>query len=161
MTKNMPIHKLRVFRTADVLSPEVEAFFSAELAEFRELASTRKLRYEWGFAIVCAVDAQEQVLGGAYFEYGPRKQLNNTPPPLADENVAILEHILVLPELRKQGLGGEILNKALNVAQRLSCQHMRCNAQWDDPAEIGLYKKCGFALTDIEDGSFFAVKPLC
>ena len=41
---------------------------------------------------------------------------------------------------------------------------MRCNASWNAPAEIALYKKCGFALADINEpdqgSEYFVVRPL-
>jgi len=156
MTKNLAKYRLRVYGKIDDLPPVVEEFFANELAEFHRLEPD-----EWGFSIICAMDEQEQVIGGAYFEYGPRKNLDSEDNPLGEENIAILEQILVLPEYRRRGLATKILTEALDIARGMGCQHMRCNTRWDDPAEIGLYKNCGFALTDIDAGQFFTVKPLC
>ncbi|MCY2932198.1 MAG: hypothetical protein NTV86_22420 [Planctomycetota bacterium] len=57
-----------------------------------------------------------------------------------------------------------MLNRAIEVAAAAGCQHVRCHADWKSPAEIALYLKCGFAMTDITDGEeggdYFAVRPL-
>jgi len=52
----------------------------------------------------------------------------------------------------------------VEVAKAKGCQYIRYNVSWDNPAEIAVSKKCGFALTDIseedEGGRYFTVKPL-
>ena len=61
------------------------------------------------------------------------------------------------------GVGARILDEAVSVTRDAGCLHMRCNVKWDSPAGIALYRKCGFALTDITDddgGEYFVVKPL-
>ena len=49
------------------------------------------------------------------------------------------------------GVGARILDEAVSVTRDAGCLHMRCNVKWDSPAGIALYRKCGFALTDITD----------
>jgi hypothetical protein len=41
---------------------------------------------------------------------------------------------------------------------------LRCSASWSNPGEIALYRKCGFALVDINDegqgGEYLVVKSI-
>ena len=84
--------------------------------------------------------------------------------PLANEKLAYIESVFVRPEYRQRGIAMQLLDRAAIVAKQAGCIHMRCNVHWDNPAEMALFRKCGFALTDISDnddrGEYFTVKPL-
>lgn len=155
-----PAYDVVVYGRDDQLPEEAEHLFREELADSRHaLPEDRPDRDRWRFACVCAITPAGHVLGGVHFDMGP---VNSG--PLADEKIAILERVLVRPEYRRLGVATRLLGRALAVAKEAGCAHMRCNANWSNPAEIALYKKCGFALADIgEDdqaGEYFTVRPL-
>ena len=141
------------------LPDEAEILFAKELESSRKaLPVDRADRGAWRFACVCAVTPEGHVLGGVHLDIGP---INFG--PLAEEKLAFIEGVLVRPEYRQRGVGTRIMQEAISVAREAGCLHMRCNVKWDDPAGIALYRRCGFALTDITDeggGEYFVVKPL-
>jgi ribosomal protein S18 acetylase RimI-like enzyme len=138
---------------------EAESLFAKELEDSRKpLPADRAVYGDWRFAYVCAVTPERHVLGGVHLDIGP---INFG--PLAKEKLAFIEGVLVLPQYRRRGVGTTIMKKAVDVARNVACLHMRCNVRWDNLAGIALYRKCGFALTDITDeegGEYFVVKPL-
>ena len=153
---NLPPYNIHVYGNKDELPTEVEEVFRDELAESRKpLPKDRPDRDQWQFRCICAVTESGHVLGGVHFDMGPRNF-----GPLADDRIAYVEQGLVRPEYRCHGLGTTLLCKAIEVAREEGCQLMRCNTRWENPAEIALFKKCGFALACIEDGQYFTAKPL-
>ncbi len=153
---SLPIHTIEVYGNQDQLPPDAEELFREELADSRQpLPEDRPDRDQWQFRCICAVTESGQVLGGVHFDLGPRNF-----GPLADDRIVYLEHAFVRPPCRRQGLGTRLLQRAVEVARDEGCQLIRCNARWDNPAEIALFKKCGFALACIEDGQYFTAKPL-
>jgi len=155
----MPRYDVRCYGNAARLPEEAEALFAEELGYSREpLPEDRADRDGWRFACVCAVTAEGRVLGGVHLDIGP---INFG--PLAQEKLAFVEAVLVRPEYRRRGVGTRVMREAISVARDAGCLHMRCSVKWDNPAGIALYRKCGFALTDITDtagGEYFVVKPL-
>jgi ribosomal protein S18 acetylase RimI-like enzyme len=155
----IPSYNVRSYGNGDRLPDEVENLFVKELEDSRKpLPEDRDDRDCWKFACVCAVTPAGHVLGGIHLDIGP---INFG--PLAKEKLAYVEWVFVRPEYRGHGVGTRIMNEAISVARDAGCIHMRCNVKWDNPAAIALYRKCGFALTDIRDeegGEYFAVKPL-
>ena len=153
---NLPIHNIQVYGNGDQLPSEAEELFRKELADSREpLPEGRPDRDQWQFRCICAVTESGHVLGGVHFDLGPRNF-----GPLADDRIVYVEHAFVRPEYRRQAVGTELLQQAIEVAREEGCQLMRCNSSWKNPAEIALFKKCGFALACIEDGKYFTTKPL-
>ena len=154
----LPDHDIAVYTARDELPGEVEFVFRHELADSRKVMSeSAEGESPWRFACICAVTPAGHVLGGVHFDMGP---INSG--PLANEPVAVLEHVYVRPEYRRRGVATAMLGRAVQVAREAGCSHMRCNANWDNPAEIALYRKCGFALADIsaDGGEYFAVRAL-
>ena len=155
----LPVYKVRSYSNDDALPAEAEALFAGELASSRRpLPEDRADRDDWRFACVCAVTQDAHVLGGVHLDIGP---INFG--PLAQEKLAFVERVFVRPEYRRRGVGTRVMREAIAVARDAGCLHMRCNVQWDNPAGIALYRRCGFALTDISDdegGEYFVVKPL-
>jgi ribosomal protein S18 acetylase RimI-like enzyme len=155
-----PSFHLRIYVDCRQLPKEAEELFAAQLSETRQpLPESRCDRDQWRSFYVCALVSTDHVLGGACFDVGPKNF-----GPLAQELVAIVEHVLVRPEYRRQGIGSSVMEATIEAAREAGCQCMRCNVRWDDPAEIALFKSCGFALVDIngegEGGSYLAAKPL-
>ena len=153
-------YRIRVYGNNDQLPPETEQLFADELAGSRKpLPPDRADRDQWQFACVCAVTEKGQVLGGAHVDMGPVNF-----GPLGHDKLAYLERVLVRPQYRRQGIATAVLKRLIQVAKEKGCQYIRCNARWDNPAGLALYKKCGFALTDIrqddEEERYFTVKPL-
>lgn len=153
-------YRIRVYGNDDQLPSEAEQLFADELAGSRKpLPLDRADRHQWRFARVCAVTDKDRVLGGAHMDMGPVNF-----GPLGQDKLAYLERVLVRPEHRRQGIATAVLRKLIQVAKEKGCHYIRCNAKWDNPAELALYKKCGFALTDVneDDGHqrYFTVKPL-
>lgn len=156
MTASRP--EIVTYRDAERLPAQVVEMFQAELAEWRKASKTSDPRGSWDFACICAAGPTGDVLGGIWIEMGP---VNDG--PLAHERAAIIEHVLVRPEHRRQGIATALVTKAVELARESGCSHMRCNSSWDNSAEIALYKRCGFALADIgEEGDrhYFTVRPL-
>lgn len=159
---SLPEHTIHVYGSEDQLPAEAEKLFEKQLADSRQLLpEDRDDRGEWRFALTCAVTAGAHVLGGVHLDIGPIGGSG----PLAKEKLAYLERTLVRPEYRRQGLATELLRKAIEVAREHACRHIRCNNNWDNPAETALLAKCGFALVDIngeedEEPCYFAVRPL-
>lgn len=147
--------EVRVFSEQDAVPPAVEAALAEELRNSREAVAGGG----WQFACVCGFDGGGRWIGAAHADFGP---VNDG--PLAHDLVAILERVIVEPEWRCRGVGTALLRRALEAARDAGCQHARCNVRWDDPAAIALYRRCGFALTDVsepgEGGWYFAVRPL-
>jgi ribosomal protein S18 acetylase RimI-like enzyme len=154
-----PSYEIRCYANSDCLPDDAEQLFASELAYSRKpLPADRADCDAWRFACVCAVTPQGHVLGGVHLDIGP---INSG--PLAGEKLAFVEGVLVRPEYRRCGVGTRAMQDAITVARAAGCLHMRCNVRRDNPAGIALYRKCGFALTDItgEEGSeYFVVKPL-
>ena len=154
--ESLPPHTIRVYGNDDELPAEAEALFRDELADSRKpLPEDRADRDEWRFRLICAVTESGHVPGGVHLDVGPRSF-----GPLADDRIAFVEHGFVRPDYRRHGLGTRILQRAIEVAREEGCQCMRCNCSWKNPAEMALFKKCGFALACIEDGQYFTTKPL-
>jgi ribosomal protein S18 acetylase RimI-like enzyme len=155
----MPSYDVRSYGDDDRLPEEAERLFAKELEYSRNpLPADRADRDAWRFACVCAVTPDGHILGGVHLDIGP---INFG--PLAKEKLAFVEGVLVRPKYRRRSVGTWVMRKAISVARDAGCLHMRCNVNWDNPAGIALYRKCGFALTDITDeegGEYFVVKPL-
>jgi len=149
-----------VYGNDDALPAEAEEMFRDQLADSRsELPDDRADKGQWRFACVCAVTPTGRVLGGVHMDMGPVNF-----GPLADEKLAYVESVFIRPEYRRQGIATQLLDRAAASAKEAGCLHMRCNVRWDNPAELALFRKCGFALTDVSDedegGEYFTVKPL-
>ena len=155
----IPAYEIQSYGNADSLPSEAEELFARELDYSRELLpESRPDCDSWRFTSVCAVTPEGHVLGGVYLDIGPIGS-----GPLAEEKLAFVEGVFVRLEYRRHGVGTQVMQEAISVARGAGCLHMRCNVKWDNPAAIALYRKCGFALTDItdEDGEeYFVVKPL-
>lgn len=146
-------HAISVYTNGDMLPAEAVEMFKNELAE------SRRARHDadrWRFVTICAVDASGHILGGAHMDIGPLEF-----GPLAEERLAYLEHLFVLPEYRGQGLGTSLLLRAVEEATTRGCSHIRFNVSWGNLAAIAACRKAGFALTCLEDGEYFVVKPTC
>jgi len=157
--KTLPDYEIQSYGNDDRLPVEAETLFARELEDSRKpLPAERVDCGDWQFTCVCAVTPESHVLGGIHLDIGP---INFG--PLANEKLAFIEGVFVHPEYRRCGVGTTIMTKAIDVARNAGCLHMRCNVRWDNLAGIALYRKCGFALTDITDeggGEYFVVKPL-
>jgi GNAT superfamily N-acetyltransferase len=151
-------YQIQVFAPGDAIPPQMQQMFAAGLAESRAAVARSDPRGPWSFACTCAIDAGGNVLGGVHVDMGP---INDG--PLARDKVAVLERVYVRPEHRRRGIATALMNRAIELAGQAGCSHMRCNSRWDHPAEIALFRRCGFALTDIgEKGTneYFTVRPL-
>ncbi len=155
----IPSYSVTSYGNDDRLPDEAEAMFREELAYSREpLPRERPDCGLWRFACVCAVAADEHVLGGVHLDIGP---INSG--PLAEEKLAFVEGVFVRPENRRCGVGTRAMHGAMSVAREAGCLYMQCSVEWANAAAIALYRKCGFALVDITDeegGEYFVVKPL-
>ncbi len=153
---SLPDYRIETYRNDDVLPAEAEELFADELSDSRQaLPEHREDRDQWYFRLTCAVTSTGGVLGGVHLDIGPRNF-----GPLGHELIAYVEHGFVRPEHRRQGVGTALLCAAIEVARDEGCLIMRCNVSWQNPAEIALCRKCGFALACIEDGQYFTTKPL-
>ncbi len=158
----LPEYTMKTYRDGDELPAEAEELFARQLAEARSLpAEDPAGGVPYRFILVCAVADGRRILGGVHLDTGPVSGNG----PLADVKLAYLERTLVRPEHRRQGVATALLRKAIDVARQAGCEYIRCSNNWDNPAETALFRKCGFALTDIgEDGApepcYFAVRPL-
>ena len=156
---DLPEYRIRTFGPADELPPEAKELFAKQLADSRAIPAER--RDQWRFALTCAVTPDGHVLGGVHLDIGPI----GGEGPLADALLAYLERTLVRPEYRRHGLATALLNAALAHAAAAGCEYVRCHNNWDNPAETALFRRCGFALVDLDGESddepaYFAVRPL-
>jgi GNAT superfamily N-acetyltransferase len=154
--------EIKVYGNGDVLPVEAEEMFARQLADSRQpLPSDRLDRDQWQFVLVCAVAPSGRVLGGVYLDIGPI----NGEGPLAENKLAYLERTLVSPEYRRRGIATAILKRAIQVTYASGCEYIRCSNDWDNPAECALFRKCGFALVDLnsdenQEPCYLAVRPL-
>ena len=158
----LPEHIVKVYRNGDELPVEAEELFAGQLADSRRpLPPDREDRDQWRFALTCAVTADGHVLGGVHLDIGPISGAG----PLARDKLAYLERTLVRPEYRRRGLATVLLRKAIQVAADAGAEYIRCSNNWDNPAETALFRKCGFALVDLDgeqdpEPCYLAVRPL-
>lgn len=144
--ESLPVYELKTFGNADELPEEAEELFSQELAESRKpLPADRSDRFDWLFLLTCAVTDDGHVLGGAHLDIGPV----NGDGPLATARLAHLEFIFVRPEHRRRGLGMALLLEAMRRARTAGAEYVRCTSDWDNAAETALFRKCEFALVDL------------
>lgn len=66
-----------------------------------------------------------------------------------------LNNLSVLPELRHKGIGGELLNHALNVAKALGCKKMNIGIVEENQRLRKWYESFGFAHTRTQKFDFF------
>lgn len=146
-----------VFHREDDLPPEAEDLFASELAESRkELPPERPDRDMWRFALVCAISYQGDLLGGLHLDVGPINY-----GPVANDLLAFVEAVFVREDYRRQGLGILLMSRAIQEAAAMGCSYLRCSADWNNAAEVALYRSCGFALVDVTDEEeYLAVKSL-
>ena len=151
----LPEYDLIAYTNGDELPAEAEELFA------HQLLGSRRTDDQWRFALTCAVTRQGSVLGGVHLDIGPISGAG----PIADKKLAYLERTLVRPECRRQGVATAVLKRAIQVAAEAGCEYIRCHNDWDNPAETALFRKCGFALIDlngeeVDDPSYFAVRSL-
>jgi GNAT superfamily N-acetyltransferase len=158
----LPVHGLITYTVADILPAEAETLFASQLAESRRLLPAERPDCgEWQFALTCAVTPDGHVLGGVLLDIGPI----GGDGPLARTKLAYLERTLVRPEYRRQGLATALLRQAIRVATEAGCEYIRCSNNWANPAETALFRRCGFALVDVdgendEEPCYLAVRSL-
>ena len=158
----LPEYEIRVYGNEDEVPGEAEELFSRQLADSRKpLPEDRPDRDQWRFALTCAVTPEGHVLGGVHLDIGPV----NGEGPLADKRPAYLERTLVRAEYRRRGVATAILRAAIRVAGEAGCEYIRCSNNWDNPGETALFRKCGFALVDLngeddEEACYLAVRPV-
>jgi ribosomal protein S18 acetylase RimI-like enzyme len=158
----VPEHDIQVYREGDNLPLEAEELFARQLADSRAPESSDcPDRGEWRYALTCAVTATGHVLGGVHLDLGPV----NGNGPIGDKRLAYLERTLVRPEYRRRGVATAILRRAIRVAAEAGCEYIRCSNDWDNLAETALFRKCGFALVDLngdeeQEPCYLAVRPL-
>ncbi len=153
----LPEFDIRVHHKGDALPPEAEDMFASELAGSRKaLPPERPDRDAWRFALVCAVTESGHVLGGVHLDTGP---INFG--PVASDLLAFVEAVFVREDYRRQGLGSLLMRRAVEEAAAMGCSYLRCSADWNNAAEVALYRSCGFALVDISDEEeYLAVRSL-
>jgi len=159
---SVPDYEIKVYGNEDEVPGEAEELFGRQLADSREaLPEDRADRDAWRFALTCAVAPEGHVLGGVHLDIGPV----NGEGPLADKKLAYLERTLVRTEYRRRGVATAILRCAIRVAAEAGCEYIRCSNNWDNAAETALFRKCGFALVDLngendEEPCYLAVRPV-
>lgn len=158
----LPPHEIRVFMRDDPPPAEAEELFAAQLADSQRPEPLGESRCgAWNFYLICAVAVGDHVLGGVCLDFGPI----SGDGPLACERLAYLERTLVRPEYRRRGLATAVLRHAIVLAHDAGCEYIRCHADWDNAAETALFRRCGFALVDlngeqVEDPSYLAIRSL-
>jgi GNAT superfamily N-acetyltransferase len=158
----IPEHAIAVYGNEDEIPREAEELFSRQLEESRRpLPADRPDRDAWRFALTCAVTPEAHVLGGVFLDIGPI----NGAGPIADKKLAYLERTFVRPEYRRQGIATALLKQAIDVAAEADCEYIRCSNDWGNLAETALFRRCGFALVDLngeedEEPCYLAVRPV-
>ncbi len=147
----LPDYAIHVCSNDDGPPAEAEQLFKEELADSRR---DKPNADKWRFVNICALSGSDKVLGGLHMDVGPIEF-----GPLADERLAYLEHLFVRPEYRNHGIATVLLNRATDEALSRGCNHIRFNVSWNNPAAIAVCRKSGFALTCLEDGGYFVMKP--
>lgn len=158
--QSVPAYQIRVYGNEDALPEQAEAMFARQLADSRKpMPVDRWDKNLWRYVLVCAVTQGGEVLGGVHLDVGPI----NGEGPLAHHRLAYLERTLVRPEYRRQGIATALLTRAIEALGAMGCEYIRCHNDWDNPAETALFRKCGFALVDlngerVEGPSYLAVR---
>ena len=143
----LPHYELKVYTDGDPPPADAEEMFSRQLADSRKgVPADQKGRIEWQFVLVCAVAPDGRVLGGVHLDIGPIGGAG----PIAERKLAYLERTLVRPEYRRKGLATSLLRRAIQVASEAGCEYIRCSNNWDNVAETALFRRCGFALVDLD-----------
>lgn len=62
--------------------------------------------------------------------------------------IAYLEELYVIPERRRQGIGGHMMRTALELARERRCDSVELGTSTDDVGAIALYEKLGFSGRD-------------
>jgi ribosomal protein S18 acetylase RimI-like enzyme len=155
----LPQYRLEVYSRGDLLPEEAEEMFAPQLADSRKPLPAD--RDQWQFALTCAVTPAGHVLGGVHLDIGPIGGAG----PLAEKKLAYLERTLVRSEYRRKGLGTILLRRAIEVAFEAGCEYIRCSNNWDNVAETALFRRCGFALVDLDgeeedEPCYLAVRPV-
>lgn len=158
----LPQYELKVYTDDDQLPAEAEEMFARQLADSRKpLSPSQADGDQWQFALVCAVTPAGHVLGGVHLDMGPIGGAG----PLAENKLAYLERTLVGLAYHRQGLATILLRRAIQVASEADCEYIRCSNNWDNVAETALFRRCGFALLDLdgerdEEPCYLAVRPV-
>lgn len=158
----IPEYELRVYTASDVVPAEAEEMFARQLADSRKsLPPHQPACGQWQFMLICAVTPGGRVLGGVHLDIGPV----GGDGPIAADKLAYLERTLVRPENRRHGLGTTLLRHAIRLASEAGCEYIRCSNNWGNAAETALFRRCGFALVDIDgvedqEPCYLAVRPL-
>ena len=158
----VPDYDVKVYSNDDELPKEAEELFAQQLAYSRKLLpSDRSDKDAWRFALTCAVTRDGRVLGGVHLDIGPVSGTG----PIADKKLAYLERTLVRPEYRRRGIATVLLRRSIQAAAEAGCEYIRCSNNWDNPAETALFRKCGFALIDLngeedEEPCYLAARPV-
>ena len=158
----LPQYELKVYTNDDLLCAEAEEMFARQLADIRKLSPPDQAdRNQWQFALICAVTPVGHVLGGVHLDIGPIGGAG----PITEKKLAYLERTLVRPGYRRQGLATILLRHAVQVASEAGCEYIRCSNNWDNVAETALFRRCGFALVDLdgeddEEPCYLAVRPV-
>ena len=150
--ETLPDYHLACYGPDDPLPGEAEELFKEELADSRR---DKPHAERWRFVNICAITDSGHVLAGAHMDVGPKEF-----GPLAEENLAYLEHLFVRPQYRNHGIATVLLRRAVDEAAARGARHIQFNVFWNNPAEIAVARKAGFALTCLEDGGYFAIKPM-
>jgi len=162
----LPHHELKVY-SKDVPPPaEAAKMFAHQLAGTASLLAPDREHLDTPhddcqFTLICAVAPGGRVLGGVYLEIVAMGGAG----PLADKKLAYLERTLVRPKYRRRGVGTILLRRAIQVASEAGCEYIRCSNNWDNVAETALFRRCGFALVDLDgevdaEPCYLAVRPL-
>jgi len=155
-------YELKVYTEDDLLPAEADEIFARQLVDSRKLLPPHHPdRDQWHFVLICAVTPAGHVLGGVHLDIGPIGGAG----PIAKKSLAYLERTLVRPEYRRQGLATILLRRAVQEASAAGCEYIRCSNNWDNVSETALFRRCGFALVDLnghqdEEPCYLAVRPV-
>ena len=124
------VHLLNVLFTQDI---EFEPDYKKQKAGLEQIISNPSI----GEILVMKIDGK--VVGMVSLLYSISTALGG--------NVAILEDMVMAKDFRGKGLGKELLQEAIDFAQKHGCLRLTLLTDFDNEAAIRFYQSAGFSLS--------------
>lgn len=91
---------------------------------------------------------QEQAAGTHFLGYEYKEQLVAVTKYLLKEEAIYFSRLSVLPAYQRQGFAQAIIQALEHLAHSLQLPYLECHVRKSEPANIKLYTKLGFLITD-------------
>lgn len=71
-------------------------------------------------------------------------------PGLVKRKILLLEELCVSEDIRKRGIGTEMMSDIQMLAKELGCTDLELSVYPENEAALALYRKCGFTVRDLQ-----------